>query len=118
MFHLSLAETMQQIGQAFNENSAPIEGANVIYQFDLSGEEEGSYQLHLQGGQAKVIQGGGGAADCTFAMSVKSFRKFLTGSLSGTVAFMTGKLKIKGDLGKAMKLETILKEYHFNDLLD
>ncbi|WP_033827104.1 SCP2 sterol-binding domain-containing protein [Bacillus andreraoultii] len=108
---LSLEETMQFIEKTLNESPTPIADANVTYQFDISGDEEGSYQLQLQNGKAKVEQAGTAQADCTLVMSFASFRKFLIGKLSGTAAFMTGKLKIKGDIGKAMKLEKILKEY-------
>ena len=36
------------------------------------------------------------------------FFSFFTGKLKATAAFMTGKLKIKGDMGKAMKLEKLM----------
>lgn len=112
---LSLEETMQFIEKTLNENPAPIAEANVTYQFDISGDEEGSYQLQLQDGKANVEQTSTTQADCTLIMSLASFRKFLIGKLSGTAAFMTGKLKIKGDIGRAMKLEKILKEYDLKD---
>ena len=48
---------------------------------------------------------------CTLKMSLKNFNEFLVGSLGGTVGFMTGKLKIEGDLTLAMKLETLLKQF-------
>lgn len=111
---LSLEETMQQIEVAINQNPVPIYGLQVIYQFDISGEEEGTYQLHMQGGEARVVQGYESEPVCTLKMTVKNFYEFLTGNLGGTVAFMTGKLKIDGDISKAMKLETLLKEYNLD----
>ncbi|WP_368975346.1 SCP2 sterol-binding domain-containing protein [Caldifermentibacillus hisashii] len=110
----SQAEIKQYIEKELNENPAPIADVNVVYQFDLTGDEEDSFQLQLNGGQAKVVPTSETTADCTLVMSADSFRKFLTGKLSGTVAFMTGKLKIKGELAKAMKLEQILKQYNLN----
>ena len=43
-------------------------------------------------------------------MNMKSddFIKMASGQLKPTTAFMTGKLKIKGDMGAAMKLEKVL----------
>lgn len=108
----SLAEMKAYIEEELNRNPAPIKGVNIHYQFHISGEEEDVFQLQLLDGQAKIAQADDAAADCTLIMSADSFRKFLTGKLSGTVAFMTGKLKIKGDIGKAMKLESILKQYN------
>ncbi|WP_042356789.1 SCP2 sterol-binding domain-containing protein [Bacillus rubiinfantis] len=107
----SLGETMGEIGRLLNENPAPIVEVNLVYQFNITGIDAGPYQLHLQNGQAQVVQESSAPVDCTLEMSLANFRKFLTGSLSGTVAFMTGKLKIKGDITKALKLETILKQY-------
>jgi len=109
----SLQEITTSVEEAFNQNSGPIAGATVIYQFDITGEEEGTFQLHLDNGTAKVVQDTNSPAACTLKMSFESFKKFLAGSLSGTMAFMTGKLKVDGDLGKALKLESILKQYDF-----
>lgn len=109
---LRLEETMQQIENVMNQKPEPIENMQSVYQFDITGAEEGTYQLHLQAGKAKVIQGIESDPVCTLKMSSKNFHKFLTGNLGGTVAFMTGKLKIDGDITKAMKLETLLKQYN------
>lgn len=110
----TLVETTQGIEKMLNDNPGPISGINAVYQFDLSGEEEGSFQLHLKDGQAMITQGTDTPAQCTLIMSFNNFQKFLAGNLSGTTAFMTGKLKIKGEIPKAIKLETILKQYNHN----
>ncbi|MGA9173790.1 MAG: SCP2 sterol-binding domain-containing protein [Thermoactinomyces sp.] len=44
-------------------------------------------------------------------MSAEDFKDLLSGNLSGTAAFMTGKLKVKGNIGLALKLENILRQY-------
>lgn len=43
----------------------------------------------------------------------KEFQKLLQGDLNSTTAFMTGRLKVKGNIGLALKLESILKKYNF-----
>lgn len=108
---LTLSETMENVEKVFNQNPDPISGVNRIYQFNISGEEEGTYQLHLEDGKASVVQATDDAADCTLKMSFTNFHNFLAGRLNGTTAFMTGKLKIDGDIGKAIKLEQMLKQY-------
>ncbi|WP_405101948.1 SCP2 sterol-binding domain-containing protein [Oceanobacillus sp. FSL H7-0719] len=110
---LTLDETMQKIEERMNENPAPIEGLQLIYQFEITGKEEGTYQLCLQDGRANIVQGNPRHSDCTMKMSFKNFYKFLLGSIGGTAAFMTGKLKIEGDITKALKLESLLKHYDF-----
>jgi putative sterol carrier protein len=48
-------------------------------------------------------------ADCTIKMSLSDLVDLVGGKLDGMSAFMTGKLKIEGDMGVAMKLQTILR---------
>ncbi|MDO8974300.1 SCP2 sterol-binding domain-containing protein [Reyranella sp.] len=49
------------------------------------------------------------AADCTIKMDFSDFADLIGGQLDGMTAFMTGKLKIEGDMGVAMKLQSILR---------
>ena len=48
-------------------------------------------------------------ADCTIKMDFDNFVDLIGGKLDGMSAFMTGKLKIEGDMGVAMKLQSILR---------
>jgi len=50
-----------------------------------------------------------GPADCTIKMDFGDFADMIDGKLDGMTAFMTGKLKIEGDMGVAMKLQSILR---------
>jgi putative sterol carrier protein len=113
----SLTEVMQKIEEVLNQNPEPIQGFNASYQFDISEEEEGTYQLRFEDGKASVNAGSETPADCNLIMSMGNFRQFLLGNMNGTVAFMTGKLKIKGDIGKAMKIESVLRQYNVKDHL-
>jgi putative sterol carrier protein len=47
-------------------------------------------------------------AACTMIISIENFMEMAEGKLDGTMAFMSGKLKIEGDMGIAMKLGPIL----------
>lgn len=49
------------------------------------------------------------AADCTIKIDFSDFSDLIGGKLDGMTAFMTGKLKIEGDMGVAMKLQSILR---------
>lgn len=114
MENLSLKEVMDVIEGKLNANPEPIKDVRSLYQFEISGEEEGTYQLDIQEGKATVSEGIQADADCTLKMSLKNFHKFLSGSLNGTMAFMTGKLKLDGDMTKALKLESLLKKYNLD----
>ena len=47
-------------------------------------------------------------ADCTLSMSVSDFQAMMDGELDATMAYMSGKLKIEGNMGIAMKLGSVL----------
>ncbi|GGE15248.1 hypothetical protein GCM10011571_16010 [Marinithermofilum abyssi] len=104
-------EVFQEIEKKLNEDPKPIEGMKAVYQYDLSGEDGATYQLHLADGTAKVEKGSPAEADCTLQMDAEDFKEMLLGNLNGTAAFMSGKLKIKGNIGMAMKLENVLRSY-------
>ena len=64
--------------------------------------------MDLKNLPGNVGQGAPSSADVTMIMDSEDFVKMFQGSLKPTAAFMSGKLKIKGDMGKAMKLEKLM----------
>lgn len=51
-----------------------------------------------------------GAADATISVSFDDFLKLSQGALDPTMAFMQGKLKVAGDMGVAMKLQSLFSK--------
>ncbi|HRX29829.1 MAG TPA: SCP2 sterol-binding domain-containing protein, partial [Saprospiraceae bacterium] len=47
-------------------------------------------------------------ADCTISTDVDTFMKLKSGDLNPMMAVMSGKIKISGDIGLAMKLQSLL----------
>jgi putative sterol carrier protein len=81
-------------------------GMRNSYLFDIEGE--GTWKVDVADGAVKVTEGGGeGEADCTITTSAETFEKIASGEQNPTSAYMTGKLKIKGDMGAAMKLQKL-----------
>jgi putative sterol carrier protein len=66
--------------------------------------------VHIDGNQnPPAVSNDDKAADCTIKMEFADFDDLINGKLDGMTAFMTGKLKIEGDMGVAMKLQSILR---------
>jgi putative sterol carrier protein len=79
-------------------------GMNNSYVFDIEGA--GQWKVDVNDGNVSVSEGGGDA-DVTITTSEETFQKIIDGEQNPTSAYMTGKLKIKGDMGAAMKLQKL-----------
>src|SRR5699024_11860698 len=75
-----------------------------------------TYSLLLDDGAASVQEGAADDAVATLTMNEKNFKKLLLGNLNATTAFMTGRLKVNGSVGYALKLEAMLKKLPFQSL--
>lgn len=79
-------------------------GMTNSYAFDIDGA--GQWKVDVQDGKVDVTEGAGDA-DVTITTSEENFLAISRGELNPTTAYMTGKLKIKGDMGAAMKLQKL-----------
>lgn len=105
-----LKNVFAEIDEAIAEDSSVIEGIDSTYQFNLG--EEGTYQLVLKGADSYSVEGEKEDPDCTMTMTAEDFIKMSAGDLNGTQAFMTGRLKVKGNMGLALKLQSVLSEFN------
>jgi putative sterol carrier protein len=85
-------------------DAAKLAGMTNSYVFEIEGE--GEWHVAVAEGKIDVTEGGGDA-DATISASGETFEKIVAGEQNATTAYMTGKLKIKGDLAAAMKLQKI-----------
>jgi putative sterol carrier protein len=85
-------------------DASKLAGMSNSYLFDIEGE--GQWLVDVRDG-AVTVTPGGGEADATITTSAETFEKIVAGEQNPTTAYMTGKLKIKGDMGAAMKLQKI-----------
>ena len=79
-------------------------GMNNSYVFAIDGA--GTWSVRVSDGGVTVEDGDTGG-DCTIATSAETFEKVMKGEQNPTAAYMSGKLKIKGDMGAAMKLQKL-----------
>jgi putative sterol carrier protein len=103
------SEVFTEINNRLTSDPSKSAGVNAVYAFDLSGDDGGQYHIALKDGTADVGEGTPENPNITITMKGEDFVDLATGKLDGTMAFMSGKIKIKGDMGLAMKLQSVLR---------
>lgn len=81
---------------------------NAVYQFNISGPEGGQWAVDCTQPGGAIASGLSPSARCTVNCGDADFLNIVNGKLNPQMAFMSGKLKIQGDMGLAMKLQQIL----------
>jgi putative sterol carrier protein len=101
-----MAESVQEFFQNLESraDASKTAGMNNSYVFDIDGA--GQWTVRVEDGTVSVAEGAG-EADATIQASQEVFEKIVSGEQNATSAYMTGKLKIKGDMGAAMKLQKL-----------
>lgn len=86
-----------------------VSRTQALYQFSLTGEEAGKWFVDLRAGSGKCGPGDApDKPDAILTMDSKNFFDMFAGKLKPSTAYMMGKLKIAGNLQKAMKLEKLM----------
>ena len=102
---ISPAQVFEQMPQFLNKEKAA--GTNATIQFDLSGDQGGKWWIKIADGEASFGEGEAENPSLTLLADAQDYVKISLGTLDGTAAFMQGKLKIKGDMGLAIKMQTL-----------
>ncbi|MEP7105021.1 MAG: SCP2 sterol-binding domain-containing protein [Chloroflexota bacterium] len=97
----------EQMPQYFQADKAG--NTNATINFDLGGPNAGKYWIKIHDGQAESGKGEGENPNLTLLADAGDFVKIIFGQLDPTAAFMQGKLKIKGDMGLALKFQSMFK---------
>ena len=104
--------TPQQIFDSMPQALVPEKAGSTkaVIQFDLSGDQGGKWWVKIHDGQAESGKGDAPEApQLTLMADAMDCVKISLGQLDGTAAFMQGKLKIKGDMGLAIKIASLFR---------
>ena len=99
--------TKQELVAKMQENQAWVPGKTIKIDF---GGDQGAILLDGAANQVSDIDSGADAADTTIKVSWADWEAMAGGQLDGMTAFMTGKLKVEGDMSNAMQLQGVLSK--------
>jgi putative sterol carrier protein len=91
--------------QSFRAEKA--KGVHARYQWELSGPSGGEWWIDVNDGTFKMGRGKIDNPSVAFTTSDRDWVAMSNGTLKGSWAFMTGRLKVRGDRGLARKLDEI-----------
>ncbi|CAG9316764.1 unnamed protein product [Blepharisma stoltei] len=83
-----------------------VKQIGAIYHLEIlpkPGDEPVVFTIDLKNGSGSMTKGRVGSADATFTMTDDNFMAIAQGRINPQVAFMQGKMKIKGDMAHATK---------------
>lgn len=99
--------TIDQIETQMKSRALNFVGLGALVKFDLGGGD----MLFIDGRKTPPTIGREGTTpDTTLTISAENLVKLAEGKLAPTLAFMTGKLKVSGNMGIAMKLANMLED--------
>lgn len=83
-------------------------GVDMKINFDLTGENAQEWHAAIHDGDMNVDKGLQEGADATIRMDAEDFAKMSRGELNAMMAFMSGKIKVEGDLNSVMKFQNLV----------
>jgi putative sterol carrier protein len=99
--------TKSELVAKMQEAGAWLPGKKIKIDF---GGDDGAIMLDGTNNTATDIPSDVDAADTTIKVSWDDFQSLASGALDGMTAFMTGKLKVEGDMGNAMQLQGVFSK--------
>ena len=109
---MAAADEVKNIFPNMAERFLPekADGIDATILFDLSGDNGGMFWFKISGGLIEHGEGEISEPAMTLKASADDWYAVSTGQLNAMQAFMTGKLKILGDMSLAMKLQTMFAQ--------
>lgn len=106
---MNFMELVQQVRDQFSQTDVSHIPGVLAYQFNLTGKVEGTFYVEVKNGHLSVEPYEYYDRNALFIMSSSNFIKLISGKLDPVVAFTTGRLKVQGDIGKALEIMKFIK---------
>jgi putative sterol carrier protein len=102
----TVREVFEEIPAHFNADAWGSQNATL--QFNITGDDGGTWTAKIDNGKLTVSEGAAENADMTVTTSGNDMLAMVNGELNAVSAFMQGRVRIDGDMSLAMKLQSLL----------
>ena len=109
--HMRLASLLNLPAPRAPRQVTKVEETTAIVQFNLTGPGGSDWYLVCQKGQGTRHEGKATNPTCTLIMSAEDWAAVQRGNLQRSTAYMTGKLKIEGDMTLLLQLEDLISRF-------
>lgn len=103
----TMTEALEGLVAQCRPNAA--HGVNAVIQLDIVGEEPGSRHITIANGHIDLAHGAVANPTVILKMSTQDWLDFAAGKLDGVKAFMTGRLKVQGNLSVLLQFAQLLQ---------
>ncbi len=103
----TVKETFDQMPSRFRSDRAGATSA--VIQYDVGGEGGGTWHVVIKDATCAVNEGAATGPNLTIQVGAQDWLDMVSGKAQPQMLFMSGKLKIKGDMGLAMKLGSMFQ---------
>ena len=101
----SMTDLFNEMPKRFDASRAGDMNVSVL--FDLSGDDGGKWAVQIADGKCNVVEGGVDSPTASVMMDAGDYKKMTSGDLNPMMAFMSGKIKVDGDLNSVMKVQQL-----------
>lgn len=106
---MTFFEIFEAAREAFIHKDVSKLDGHLAVQIDIKGEGEGAFYIELKDHKLYVEPYEYYDRDVKLIATAKTFMKLSDGSLNSVAAYTLGKLKVEGDLGKALEFQKIVE---------
>ena len=106
---MTYEEVVKKVKTAAKKADASSINEHVAFQFNITGEGSGAFYLEIADGKINVEPYEYYDRNALITSSADNIIKIMNGKMDPVVAFTLGKIKVEGDLGKALILKEIIK---------
>jgi len=105
--------TFDEIMAKVKETAAKVDASDTDFlavQVNLTGKNGGVLYVEVKNGKVSAEPYEYNDRSCAITLEPANFVKLMDGKLDPVIAYTTGKLKVEGDLGKALEFSKLIKK--------